>query len=102
MRCRRAATAARAVPSALTRLDGSVDDHRRGLWPDVRAGWGGLVTAEARSLARVVVLVSIAAAGWLLFTDVHRFQLSDSLLPALVSLQAWTPFFWGRERLGML
>lgn len=102
MSCRRAITATRAVLGAWARREGSEGDIQQRLRPELDAGWGGPVTAEATLLSRVAVLMSVVAAVWLIFTDVHRFQLSDSLLPALVSLQAWTPFFWGQERLGML
>jgi hypothetical protein len=29
-------------------------------------------------------------------------QCADSLIPVLASLQHWTPFFWGQDRIGML
>ena len=32
----------------------------------------------------------------------HRAQNADSLLLVLISLQHWTPFFWGQDRFGML
>ncbi|HZZ86127.1 MAG TPA: hypothetical protein VFE30_16480 [Anaeromyxobacteraceae bacterium] len=32
----------------------------------------------------------------------HRLHDGDSLVPALVSLQRWTPFFWEQARFGML
>src|SRR6266496_3394333 len=32
----------------------------------------------------------------------HKFHCSDTLIPILFSLQKWTPFFWGQDRIGML
>jgi hypothetical protein len=32
----------------------------------------------------------------------HRLEDADSLVPILVSLQRWTPFYWDQERYGML
>lgn len=34
--------------------------------------------------------------------SLHRFQGSDSLVPVLVSLQRWTPFYWQQDRFGMV
>jgi hypothetical protein len=32
----------------------------------------------------------------------HRLEQGDSIVPVLVSLQRWTPFYWDQERYGML
>lgn len=32
----------------------------------------------------------------------HRLEHADALVPVLVSLQRWTPFYWDQERYGML
>jgi hypothetical protein len=32
----------------------------------------------------------------------HRLEDADSIVPILVSLQRWTPFYWDQERYGML
>lgn len=32
----------------------------------------------------------------------HRLEDADSIVPVLVSLQRWTPFYWDQERYGML
>jgi hypothetical protein len=32
----------------------------------------------------------------------HKWHNGDSLIPVLVSLQKWTPFFWDQDRIGML
>jgi hypothetical protein len=32
----------------------------------------------------------------------HRLEDGDSIVPILVSLQRWTPYFWSQERYGML
>jgi hypothetical protein len=41
-------------------------------------------------------------AAWMDLGSLHAYQHADSLLPVLVSLQRWTPFFWGQDRFGML
>jgi hypothetical protein len=48
------------------------------------------------------LLASGAAAIWIDFGAFHQYHTSDSLLPVLVSLQHWTPFFWLQDRVGML
>jgi hypothetical protein len=46
----------------------------------------------------IFLAVSYAVAtGWTL--DLHN---ADSLIPIFVSLEYWTPFFWGQDRFGML
>jgi hypothetical protein len=47
-----------------------------------------------------VLVMSIAA--WIDGGRFHDGQGSDSLIPVLVSLQHWTPFFWEQDRFGML
>src|SRR5260370_11634241 len=44
-----------------------------------------------------VVVGSVVSLGAL-----HRSHCSDTLIPILVSLQKWTPFFWEQDRVGML
>jgi hypothetical protein len=46
--------------------------------------------------------VAAAVAAWMGLGTLHDFHNSDSLLPALISTQRWTPFFWGQDRFGML
>jgi hypothetical protein len=48
------------------------------------------------------MICAAAAVSIDLSSTFHAHQLSDSLLPALVSLQHWTPFFWLQDRVGML
>jgi hypothetical protein len=51
----------------------------------------------------LAVLTAVAAlAAWLDFSRLHESHHADSLLPVLTGLTAWTPFFWGQDRLGML
>jgi hypothetical protein len=59
---------------------------------------------DARSYDRFawVALLVCAIAAWIGLGRLHAFQDSDSLLPVLVSVQRWTPFFWGQDRFGML
>lgn len=46
-------------------------------------------------------MVALAAA-LVVFGTLHRLEDADSLVPVLVSLQRWTPFYWDQERYGML
>jgi hypothetical protein len=48
------------------------------------------------------LLVLASAAICLDLSAIHQYHSSDSLLPVLVSLQHWTPFFWLQDRVGML
>jgi hypothetical protein len=50
----------------------------------------------------VRTLSQTAAALWIDFSRIHSGQNSDSLIPVLVSLQQWTPFYWEQSRFGML
>src|SRR5262249_22276397 len=50
----------------------------------------------------VYLLLCAGAALWVDLGTLHRLQHGDSLLPVLVSLQRWTPFFWEQDRYGML
>src|SRR2546430_5648543 len=48
-------------------------------------------------------LVICAAVGCVISLGrLHQWHCSDTLVPILVSLQKWTPFFWGQDRVGML
>lgn len=50
-----------------------------------------------------ILLGAIAAAAALIdLGGLHRLEDGDSLVPVLVSLQRWTPFYWDQERYGML
>ena len=49
------------------------------------------------------LLAALAAAAALLdLGTFHRLENGDSIVPVLVSLQRWTPFYWDQERYGML
>ncbi|HEV7225969.1 MAG TPA: hypothetical protein VGN42_24905 [Pirellulales bacterium] len=48
------------------------------------------------------LLVCAAAALWIDFGSLHRRHHADSLLPAMISLYRWTPFYWDLDRIGML
>lgn len=51
----------------------------------------------------LTVAASVAAlAAWLDFSRLQEGHHGDSLVPVLVGLTAWTPFFWGQDRFGML
>ena len=64
-------------------------------WPG--SGASGPATARSSSSARVATAAALVALGRL-----HRLEQGDSLVPVLVSLQRWTPFYWDQERYGML
>lgn len=51
----------------------------------------------ALGLAGFIVAISL----WMDFSAFHNHQHSDALIPILVSLQHWTPFFWAQDRFGM-
>ncbi|MCI0682483.1 MAG: hypothetical protein L0Y71_10285 [Gemmataceae bacterium] len=48
------------------------------------------------------LLLCAVAALWIDCSRIHLGQTSDSLIPILVSLQQWTPFYWEQSRFGML
>ncbi len=49
-------------------------------------------------------MLALAAvlAVWIDLSPIHRLHNSDSLIPVLMSLDRWTPFFWEQNRFGML
>ena len=46
--------------------------------------------------------VTALMATWITFSSIHRYQTADTLLPVLVSVLKWTPFYWDQDRFGML
>lgn len=71
--------------------------------PPTPAGGGPLpfpLPGAGRSLALLGAL--LAAAALLDLGTLHRLEHGDSIVPVLVSLQRWTPFYWDQERYGML
>jgi hypothetical protein len=66
---------------------------------------GGAFEPPARSTRAIGVTVCVATAAiaaWLTFSDLHRGNNADSLIPAFVSLYRWTWFYWVQNRYGML
>src|SRR5271165_5634233 len=53
-----------------------------------------------RPLGVLAAVVGLAA--WLDFSRLQEGHHGDSLVPVLTGLTAWTPFFWGQDRFGML
>ncbi len=50
-----------------------------------------------------ILLASLALAAALVDLGAfHALEHADSIVPVLVSLQRWTPFYWDQERYGML
>jgi hypothetical protein len=63
-------------------------------------GEGGALWAHHRTgilLAALVLAAALVDLG-----SFHRLETGDSIVPVLVSLQRWTPFYWDQERYGML
>src|SRR5437870_5784088 len=57
-------------------------------------------TATNSMLIMLTVCASIAT--WVNLGTLHRSHTGDSLIPILVSLYRWTPFYWEQDRIGML
>jgi hypothetical protein len=49
----------------------------------------------------VAALIGLTAV-WVSLGSLQHFQNADSIVPVLVSLQHWTPFYWEANRYGML
>jgi hypothetical protein len=60
-----------------------------------------LAAARSNPWIPTFALVSAVATS-MSFGTLHALQGSDSIVPILVSLQRWTPFFWQQDRFGML
>ena len=56
---------------------------------------------NSRSLL-LLLAACAGAAAWMTLGPIHRRHQADSLIPTLVSLLHWTPFYWGQDRFGML
>ena len=64
-----------------------------------------LTSVEAAASSHRTLLFGLAigaVAAWIDLGRMHNLQNADSLLLVLISLQHWTPFFWGQDRFGML
>jgi hypothetical protein len=49
-----------------------------------------------------LLLAAAIAAIWIDLGNLHAHHQSDTLIPVLVSLYYWTPFYWAQDRWGML
>jgi len=58
-------------------------------------------SAIPRSPAAVLALTALLAV-WADLSPIHGFHNSDSLIPILLSLDRWTPFYWEQNRFGMI
>jgi hypothetical protein len=65
-------------------------------------GAAGVPRFWAAHRAAVLSIAVVAAAALVDLGHLHRFEWGDSIVPVLVSLQRWTPFYWEQERYGML
>src|SRR5258708_22759825 len=63
-----------------------------------------MVDEEQKQAPRLwpYLLISAGVAAWIDLGSLHRGQHADALIPVLVSLQRWTPYFWEQDRYGML
>ena len=50
----------------------------------------------------IVVVGSLLLGAWVVLGDAVALVHADTLIPALVSLQRWTLYYWGQDRWGML
>jgi len=50
----------------------------------------------------LAIAACAAAALWIDLGHFHRIEDGDSMLPVLISLQRWTPFYWEQDRFGQL
>ena len=57
---------------------------------------------RVRAETWLAVAACAAAALWIDLGHFHRAEDGDSMLPVLISLQRWTPFFWDQDRFGQL
>ncbi|HZN92183.1 MAG TPA: hypothetical protein VFB81_05740, partial [Myxococcales bacterium] len=55
-----------------------------------------------RAETAAALLACAAAAIWIDLGHVHRMEDSDTLMPVMISLQKWTPFYWEQDRFGTL
>jgi hypothetical protein len=70
--------------------------------PSSRFSLAGNRRRLAAGVVAAVAAVSAVLAVWMDLSPIHRFHDSDSLVPVLMSLQRWTPFYWEQNRFGML
>lgn len=61
-----------------------------------------MIRSGERAWLATVLAVAAVLAVWADLSPLHRFHNSDSLVPILVSLDRWTPFYWEQNRFGML
>lgn len=56
-----------------------------------------------RTILPIFIAVVLLGAAWVVTTPGRQtFQNADTVIFALTSTQAWTPFYWDQDRLGML
>jgi hypothetical protein len=60
------------------------------------------MTPPAGSSFRAHLLLYAGAAAWLALSGIHAGHNSDSFVFGLLSLDAYAPFFWEQDRVGML
>lgn len=81
-----------------TGIDGDLSHVREARADDLPLGRDGVGLLDIVALASAVCVAVVLAMGDRLLVHLN----ADGLIPVLVSLQRWTPFFWGQDRVGML
>ncbi len=66
------------------------------------ATWRGVRTLWPLHRTGILLAAVALAAALIDLGGLHRLEHGDSIVPVLVSLQRWTPFYWDQERYGML
>src|SRR5262245_37113347 len=64
-----------------------------------------LLDSKTQTTPTSMLMMLTTCAGvatWVDLGTLHQSHTADSLVPILVSLYHWTPFYWGQDRLGML
>ncbi|HJX30164.1 MAG TPA: hypothetical protein VJ885_19845 [Thermoanaerobaculia bacterium] len=60
------------------------------------------MSGTSRKTRGAVLALAVLLALWVDLSAIHRYHNSDSLIPVLMSLDRWTPFYWEQNRFGML
>lgn len=75
------------------------------LMPRSRTGSAGFIVVAryVRShFGALAAVLAVAASAWTLVAGMAYWTYADSIVPVLMSLYRWEPFFWGTARYGML
>jgi len=70
--------------------------------PEPVEGLGVAPSLWPRHRTAILLGALAVAAAFVDLGSFHALEQGDSIVPVLVSLQRWTPFYWDQERYGML